>query len=88
MPRFSLIYIGYGLINKNLNNGRNKKGPVFACRPWSGLIEKQANQLSRMIINPDVSKADMLVRNHLTALNALLPSLSTHLNSIINLSFS
>jgi hypothetical protein len=41
-----------------------------------------------MIINPDVSKADMLVRIHLTALNALLPSLSTHPNSMINLSSS
>jgi hypothetical protein len=48
----------------------------------AGVVALLSNQLSRMIINPDVSIADIDVKNHLTALNALLLSLSTHVRNI------
>jgi hypothetical protein len=59
----------------------DKKRPVIATG-LAGKVLLSGNQLSRMIINPDVSIADIVVKNHLTALKALLPRLSIHFRNI------
>jgi hypothetical protein len=48
----------------------------------AGMVMLSSNQLSRMIINPDVSIADIVVNSHLIALKALLLRLSTHFRNI------